>query len=118
MIMIEAYKKFLQNYTVFTGRSRRADYWWACLANMIITAVLSVITTILPVLSFLSGIYGLAILIPDIAIVVRRLHDIGKSGWYCLIALIPLVGSIILLIWLATDSQPGPNAYGENPKGM
>ena len=118
MIMVEAYKKFLQNYAVFTGRTRRADYWWFVLANMIITTVLSAIAGVLPSLAVLGTVYSLATLVPGIAIVVRRLHDIGKSGWYYLFVLIPLVGAIILLVWLAADSQPGANAYGENPKGM
>ena len=109
---VEAVKLFFTRYTDFNGRSRRSEYWWASLATTIISSVLS------SVIPNFAWIWTLVILVPSVAICLRRLHDIGKSGWYCLIALIPLVGSIILLIWLATDSQPGPNAYGENPKGM
>ncbi len=63
-------------------------------------------------------IYLLVILIPSLALCVRRLHDTGKSGWFFFISFIPLVGAILLLVFLATDSQPGPNQYGPNPKGM
>jgi len=64
----------------------------------------------------LYGIYALAALVPSLAVDVRRLHDIGKSGWWLLIAFVPIVGGIILLVWCATDSQPGDNQYGPNPK--
>ncbi len=116
--MMEAYKKFWQNYATFSGRSRRSDYWYVVLANMILGAVTSIVTMVLPFLEFLTFVYALATLIPGIALVVRRLHDINKSGWYCLFVLIPLVGAILLLVWLATDSQAGANQYGENPKGI
>ena len=66
----------------------------------------------------LSGIYTLAIIIPSIAVGVRRLHDIGRSGWWFLIALVPILGGIILLVFFVLDSKPGANEYGENPKEM
>ena len=68
-------------------------------------------------LGLLSGLYSLAVLIPSIAVAVRRLHDTGRTGWWLLIGFIPLVGIIVLLVFLFTDSQPGPNQYGPNPKG-
>ncbi len=116
--MVEAYKKFWQNYANFTGRSRRSDYWYVVLANIVIGLVLGVVAKALPALTFLDELYSLVVLIPNLAVAVRRLHDIGKSGWLCLVVFIPLVGGIICLIWLATDSQPGNNEYGSNPKEM
>ena len=66
--------------------------------------------------SILSGIYGLAVLIPGLAVAVRRLHDTGRSGWWLLIGLVPLIGAIVLIVFMATDGEPGDNAYGPNPK--
>lgn len=116
--MMDAYKKMWQNYATFSGRSRRSDYWYVYLVNIIISAALSILGNLVAaqLFSLISSLYALATLIPGIALCVRRLHDIGKSGWYALFVLIPLVGAILLIIWLATDSQPGDNAYGPNPK--
>lgn len=113
--MIDAYVKMLKNYATFTGRSRRSDYWYAFLANFIIGLILGVLKAIVPALLFLSVIYSLAVLIPGIALTVRRLHDTGKSGFWIFIAFVPLVGGIILIVFLATDSEPD-NMYGPNPK--
>ena len=66
--------------------------------------------------SVLGSLYGLAVLIPSIAVSVRRLHDTNRSGWWLLIALVPLIGAIVLLVFMAQDSQPGKNQYGSNPK--
>jgi uncharacterized membrane protein YhaH (DUF805 family) len=66
--------------------------------------------------SILGGIYGLAVLIPGLAVAVRRLHDTGRSGWWLLIGLVPLIGAIVLIVFMATDGEPGDNAYGPNPK--
>lgn len=104
-----ALKKFFQNYANFEGRARRAEYWWPYLAVMI--AVM--IGCFIP---FHGWLVALAMLIPIIAVGVRRLHDLGKSGLYYLFSFIPLVGGIILLIWFAQEGQRGPNQYGEDPK--
>lgn len=69
-------------------------------------------------INILSAIYGLAVLIPGLAVAVRRLHDIGKSGWMMFINLIPLIGAIWILILMIRDSVPGDNEYGPNPKGL
>lgn len=111
--MIEAYKKFLRNYANFNGRSTRSDYWYVVLANFLIGLILGFIAGLIPQLSFLSTLYTLAVLIPGIALVVRRLHDINKSGWYYLMALIPLAGFIIVLVYLCTASVNENNKYGE-----
>ena len=111
MNIIEATKLFFTRYVDFNGRSRRSEYWWAYLAVVIISAVLTV------VLGELAYIWSLATLVPQIAITIRRLHDIGKSGWYYLIGLIPLAGPIILLVWMCKDSTED-NQWGPNPKNI
>ena len=112
-----------KNYANFNGRARRSEYWYFVLFNLIVGIVCSLITGILggipvlgAILKLASGLISLALLVPSLAVVFRRLHDIGKSGWWILISLIPLVGSIILIIFEATDSQPGDNQYGACPK--
>lgn len=107
---MEAVKLFFKNYTNFSGRSRRSEYWWFCLFNMIVSFLLNLI------LSDIAGLWTLVILVPTLSLVVRRLHDIGKSGWWYLIALIPLVGGIILLVWFCKDSDPQTNQWGPSPK--
>lgn len=115
--MIDAYKRFLKNYANFSGRSTRSDYWYVILANFLIGFVIGFIGGLIPdlagVTALISGLYSLAIIIPGIAIVVRRLHDINKSGWFYFIALVPLVGGIILLVFLCTASVNENNRYGE-----
>ena len=108
---IEAVKLYFVRYVDFSGRSRRSEYWWSYLFISMIAG--GIITAIL---GELSWIWSLAILLPSLAISVRRLHDIGKSGWWMLINFIPLVGQIIFIIWCAKDSGPD-NQWGPNPKG-
>lgn len=108
----------LKKYAVFSGRARRAEYWYFVLFNIIIGAVLGIISRVIgDDNNILAYIYSLALLIPGLAVEVRRLHDIGKSGWWIFISLIPLIGTIWLIVLLATDSNPGENKFGPNPKG-
>ena len=109
MNIVEATKLFFTRYTDFNGRSRRSEYWWAYLSITVISAVLTA------VLGELAYVWSLATLVPQIAITIRRLHDIGKSGWFYLIGLIPLAGPIILLVWMCNDSTEN-NQWGPNPK--
>lgn len=102
---MEACKMYWKRYAEFEGRSRRSEYWWAYL-----------MTFILGIIPGVNYIAWLACIIPSLAIGVRRLHDIGKSGWNLLLGLIPLAGAIILIIWFCQDGQVGPNEYGEDPK--
>lgn len=112
------YLAVLKKYAVFSGRARRAEYWYFFLFNMIISIVLGIISTIIgDRYGILGLVYCLAVLIPGIAVSIRRLHDIGKSGWMLLIGFIPLIGAIWLLVLMVTDSNPGENKYGPNPKG-
>ena len=105
------YIEVLKKYMVFEGRSRRQEYWMFLLVNLIITFVLALLS-----FGTLETIYGLAILIPSLAVTVRRLHDTDRSGWWILISLIPFLGALVLLYFCVLDSQPGSNQYGPNPK--
>ncbi|WP_066053930.1 DUF805 domain-containing protein [Robertmurraya korlensis] len=112
------YLKVLKNYVGFQGRARRKEYWMFFLFNFLITILLSIIESMLGLGGILSALYGLAVLLPSIAVSVRRLHDIGRSGWWMLLSLIPVIGLIVLLVFAVLDSQPGENKYGPNPKGQ
>ena len=113
---MEWYLKVLREYVGFSGRARRKEYWMFFLFNMIASLILSVVEYYAGLPSFLSGLYSLAVLLPSLAVTFRRLHDTGRSGAWILIALIPLVGAIILLVFMCTDSQSDDNKYGPNPK--
>lgn len=102
------YIKVLQNYANFNGRARRSEYWYFVLFNFIISLVLGFVGVAVN-FEFLGNIYSLAVLIPSLAVAVRRMHDVGKSGWFILIP-------IYNLILACTDSQQGANEYGPNPK--
>lgn len=106
----EAIQLFFKRYTDFNTRSRRSEYWWAMLFCSLVSLALSAI------LGTLAYLWSLAILLPTLAVNVRRLHDIGKSGWWYLIILVPLAGSIVLLVLCCQDSVPGRNQWGPNPK--
>jgi uncharacterized membrane protein YhaH (DUF805 family) len=116
------YLEVLKKYAVFNGRARRMEYWYFVLFNIIVLIVLSLIDVLLGTFNIvqgvglLSGIYSLAVLIPTIAVTVRRLHDIDRTGWWILINLIPLIGTIVLLVFELTPGTPGSNSYGPDPK--
>lgn len=115
---MEWYLHVLKNYARFDGRSRRSEYWQFLLVNVIVALVLGVVDGVLrKIVGFgmLGALYGLAVLIPGIAVSIRRLHDTDRSGWWLLLALVPLVG--LVLIWfMVEDSNAGTNRYGQNPK--
>jgi uncharacterized membrane protein YhaH (DUF805 family) len=116
------YLEALKKYAVFSGRSRRMEFWYFVLFNIIVEVVLGAIDALIGTaigvayLGILSGIYGLAIIIPTLALWVRRLHDIDRTGWWILINLIPLIGTIVLLVFALTPGTPGSNQYGPDPK--
>lgn len=110
------YIEVLKKYTVFDGRAHRTEYWMFVLFNVIITIVLGLIDRLLGISGVLSGIYGLAVLVPGIAVSIRRLHDTNRSGWWLLISLVPAIGTIVLIVFMVQDSQPETNQYGPNPK--
>lgn len=113
---MEWYLKVLKNYATFSGRARRKEYWMFVLFNTIVGFVLWILDIIIGTYFVLDGLYCLAIILPSLAVSVRRLHDIGKSGWWMFISLIPLIGGIWLLVLFVTDGTPGENTYGPSPK--
>jgi len=118
------YLEVLKKYAVFGGRARRKEYWFFALFNMIFALVLAFIDgmvgTFDPETGYgvLSGIYCLAVLIPGIAVTFRRLHDTDRSGWWWLIVFIPLLGVIVLLVFMVIDGTSGQNQFGPDPKGL
>ncbi|WP_298448895.1 DUF805 domain-containing protein [uncultured Marinobacter sp.] len=116
------YLQVLKKYAVFNGRARRAEYWWFVLFNIIISLALGAIDGVTGTFSpeaglgLLGGLYTLAVLLPSLAVTVRRLHDTGRSGWWFLMVFVPLIGAIVLLVFMVLDSKPGQNQYGPNPK--
>ena len=113
---MEWYLAVLRNYAGFSGRARRTEYWMFVLFNIVIAIVLSILDALVLGSGILGTLYSLAVLIPSIAVGVRRLHDTGRVGWWLLIGLVPVVGFIVLLIFFVQDSQTGDNEYGANPK--
>ena len=111
---IQCWKK----YATFSGRARRKEYWMFILFNMLVAFGVNIVDAVLGMEGVLAAGYSLAAIIPSWAVFTRRMHDIGKSGWWWLIGLIPVVGTIVLLVFICKDSQPGDNAYGPNPKGV
>jgi len=109
------YVMVLKKYVVFEGRARRKEYWYFALISVIISFILGLIDRAIGI-NILAPIYGLAVLLPSLGVSVRRLHDTGRSGWWIFINLIPLIGLIIWLVFMFTDSQPGTNQYGPSPK--
>lgn len=119
---MEWYLKCWRQYADFSGRARRKEYWMFVLFNFIFALSAMIFDNILGLTigelpyGVIYLLYILAVFVPGLAVSVRRMHDIGKSGWMILIGLIPIIGSIWLLILCCFDSQPGENRYGVNPK--
>lgn len=112
------YLGVLKKYAVFEGRARRTEYWMFFLFNFIIAFVLGFIEGLFDGPGVLGALYSLGVLIPGIAVAVRRLHDTGRSGWWLLVAFVPIIGGIALLVFMVLDSEPGQNQFGPNPKGV
>lgn len=123
------YLKALRQYADFGGRARRTEFWMFVLVNLIISVVLGIVDTVTGTANayamggaasfspgVLGSIYGLAVLIPSIAVTVRRLHDTDRSGWWILIQLIPVVGTIVMLVFVCLEGTRGPNRFGADPK--
>jgi uncharacterized membrane protein YhaH (DUF805 family) len=116
-----------KRYSEFSGRSRRCEYWMFMLIHTVIylalflaveveaSSTMAHVPALTAPLFFLCFIYALAAIIPGLAVSVRRLHDIGKTGWWMLLAFVPVLG-LLLLVLFAFDSEPGGNQYGPNPK--
>ena len=112
-----------KKYCCFSGRARRKEYWMFVLFNFIAAFIIGAVggflagLTNVTAFAFLGTIYNLAVLVPSLGLLFRRLHDIGKSGWWWLIGLVPFIGWIVIIVFCCLDSQPGENQYGPNPKG-
>jgi uncharacterized membrane protein YhaH (DUF805 family) len=113
----------LKRYADFSGRSRRKEYWMFVLGIFLAAIVLSIIEGILGLSGMVGGVYGplttillLGVLIPSIAVQVRRFHDQDKSGWFLLLAFIPFIGGIIVLVFMCLEGTKGPNRFGPDPK--
>ncbi|MGC5004507.1 DUF805 domain-containing protein [Streptomyces sp. NBC_00353] len=110
------YLDVLKKYTVFSGRARRQEYWMYALFNAIAAIVALVLDLVLGTFPIIIAIYYLAVLLPSLGVLVRRLHDTGRSGWWVLFAAIPLAGPITLLVFLVSEGERSDNAYGPDPK--
>lgn len=122
---MEWYLEVLKKYATFKGRARRTEFWTFTLINCVISFALSFLRFMIQdglrefgFINIIASLFALSILIPAIAVTVRRLHDTGKSGWWYFIFLVPIIGWFLLLVFLVTDSEPGENQYGPNPKGV
>ena len=115
------YLDVLKNkYATFSGRARRQEFWMFALISFIVSLIFFAIDiglTMVIGFGFLNILYSLAVLVPSVALGVRRLQDSGKSALWILIAFVPFIGAIVLLIFFVMDSEPGENKYGPNPKG-
>jgi uncharacterized membrane protein YhaH (DUF805 family) len=111
------YLAVLKKYAVFSGRASRSEYWYYALFTVIVSIILSAVDGMIGT-AVLAGLYALATFLPSLGVGIRRLHDGGRSGWWLLIAFVPLVGFIVLIVFFVQDSQPGDNQYGPNPKGL
>ncbi|MFH9015482.1 DUF805 domain-containing protein [Streptomyces sp. NPDC017943] len=109
---IEVVKK----YAVFSGRARRKEYWMYVLFYAILAIVASIIDAVVFGSQILSLVLALGLLLPSLGVTVRRLHDTNRSGWWILIGLVPLVGGIVMLVFLCIEGEAGSNQYGHNPK--
>lgn len=115
--MLDWFMKVVRNYAGFSGRAQRVEYWYYALVYFLISIALEIVDSLIG-FGLLGALFALALLVPSLAVGVRRLHDIGRSGWWLLIGLIPVIGWIVLIVFAVQDSQPGDNEYGPNPKGV
>ena len=113
-----------KKYATFEGRARRSEYWYFVLFYVLVIFVLVIVDGVTGTLNeeagigLLSGLFMLATILPSLAVLVRRLHDTDRSGWWALLNLIPFIGALVLLVFTVLDSQPGANRFGPNPKGV
>ena len=117
-MMVNAFKLVVfERYAQFEGRAGRAEYWWFVLANFLISVALNILGRAADVFLLAGFVVSLALFVPALAVAIRRLHDTSRSGWWLLIVLIPFVGWIILIVFLASEGTPGSNEYGVTAAG-
>ena len=116
--VIDWFKKGLRNYTSFSGRARRKEFWFFTLAQFILVFIAMVLDSI--IFGSDTGLFyvlvGLGLFLPSLSVAIRRLHDTSRSGWWFLLTLVPLIGGIILLVFLASDTKPETNQWGPPAK--
>jgi uncharacterized membrane protein YhaH (DUF805 family) len=112
MSFSEAVSTVFSKYAVFGGRAGRSEFWWFVLFNLIASLILGVVDHVIFGREVLGAIYALGVILPALAVSVRRLHDIDRSGWWLLIGLVPVVGTLVLLFWYIKEATPGANRYG------
>jgi uncharacterized membrane protein YhaH (DUF805 family) len=113
------YTDVIKKYAVFNGRAARPEFWWFALCNAIVFAVIYIVVGIIAGRSTgqaISDLYLLAVFLPSLGVAIRRLHDTDRSGWWYLLVFIPIIGGIVLLVFMVLASDPGPNKYGPNPQ--
>ena len=120
MTPVDSVRTVLSKYATFSGRARRSEFWWFNLATTVTFLVieLAVAATNSRALAIFGILVALAVVVPSWGVLVRRLHDTGRSGWWYFISAVPLVGLIVILVFAVQDSQAGPNRYGPPPKGL
>ncbi len=111
----EAVSSGLSKYATFSGRARRSEYWFFALFNFLVGVAAGILDAVIGI-TLLYPLAALALLLPGLAVAVRRLHDTGRSGWWLLIALVPFAGAIVLIVFFCQDSHPAPNEHGPSPK--
>ncbi|MGC5021283.1 DUF805 domain-containing protein [Micromonospora sp. DT47] len=123
MSFTAAIRSVLTQYVGFTGRARRSEYWWFALFTVLVGLAAAILDSVLGTTLGSDGstgvigiIVNLALLLPTLAVAMRRLHDTDRSGWWLLIGLVPIVGAIVLLVFFVLNSTPGANRFGTNPK--
>jgi uncharacterized membrane protein YhaH (DUF805 family) len=112
---VTAYQNALQRYADFKGRTSVGGFWRFVAVNFAIAIVLVILAGIADIFYILYFLYAIALIVPNLAVTVRRLHDTGRSGWFLLVGLIPFVGFIILIV-LTVQPSTGPNEYGQGPE--
>jgi uncharacterized membrane protein YhaH (DUF805 family) len=115
MTFTEAIKDGFDHYTKFDGRAARPAYWWWFLFALLVSIGTNIIDAAIGSFGVISGLAGLALLLPGLSVSIRRLHDTDHSGWWLFIILIPIIGFIVLLVFYLRDSDPGENKYGPPP---
>ena len=122
MDFMTAVRTCLSKYVDFSGRARRSEYWYFALFSFLVSLAASIVDAVIGTDydgaasgGLIQTVASLALVLPSLAVGIRRLHDTDRSGWWILIGLIPIIGWILLIVWFCTDSKPD-NAYGPNPK--
>jgi uncharacterized membrane protein YhaH (DUF805 family) len=115
MSFTEAIKDGFDHYTKFSGRAARPAYWWWFLFAILVAIATNIIDAAIGSFGVISGLVGLALVLPGLSVAIRRLHDTDHSGWWVLISLIPIIGFIVLLVFYLRDSDAGENKYGPPP---